>query len=211
MKRGYCVLGILLLAVLAGAGCLSAIFPNPPGATPTPAPSPTAIPVTNSLSSTIPVSQMALQPSDLPSGYILKDRSDITYPEMDQISLNLGWRAGYRVTYYRLNEQQYDMTEISQVIELFTPINMNAVFNIQEDAINTEASVTSQIYELPCPNMGDHTFAYRKTETQGPLSLTTYGILFTKKDVYEELTMSGTTTDFEALKDLARTSAGKIQ
>ncbi|HVP96337.1 MAG TPA: hypothetical protein VMS83_04240 [Methanoregula sp.] len=154
---------------------------------------------------------MALQPSDLPSDYILKDRSDITYPEMDQISLNLGWRAGYKVTYYRFNEQQYDMTEVSQVIEIFTPINMNTVFNIHEDAITGQATGIDQIYELPCPNMGDHTYAYRKTETQGPLSSVTYGILFTKKDVYEELTMSGTTTDFEALKSLAQTAAGKIQ
>jgi hypothetical protein len=59
--------------------------------------------------------------------------------------------------------------------------------------------------------MGDRTFAYRTSDTQNLLSITTYSIIFTNKDVYEELTMSGTTTDFETLKELAQTATAKIQ
>jgi hypothetical protein len=211
MQTGSGVLCAILAAVLISAGCLSAIFPYPAAPSPAQTPAPTAVPTTESPVATVPVSQMALQLSDMPSDYILKDRSDLTYLEMDQMSHDLGWRAGYMVTYYRMNQEKYDLTELSQVIDLFPLANMNKVFDIKEEDITTQENGTTQIYELPCPNMGEQTFAYRKADTQNPLSVTTYSIIFTKKDVYEELTMSGTTTDFETLKELARAAADKIQ
>jgi hypothetical protein len=103
------------------------------------------------------------------------------------------------------------MTELRQVINLYPLANMNKVFDIEEEAITAQENGTTQIYELPCPNMGERTFAYRKSDSRGPLDITTYSIIFTNKDVYEELTMSGTTTDFETLKTLARTAADMIQ
>jgi hypothetical protein len=210
MHSGSAALCAVLAIVLVSAGCLSAIFPEPvPKATLTPTPVP--VPTTESPVATVPVSQMALQLSDVPSDYILKDRSDLTYLEMDQMSHDLGWRAGYEVTYYRLNQEKYDMTELRQVIDLYPLANMNKVFDIEEEAITAQENQTTQIYELPCPNMGQRTFAYREGTTQGPFSITTYSIIFTNKDVYEELTMSGTTTDFETLKALAKAAADKIQ
>jgi len=209
MHWGYGVIGFFLVLATASAGCLSTIFPSPPGVIPTPTPVP--VPTTGSLVSTIPVSQMALQTSDLPSDYILRDRSDITYLEMDQISRNLGWRAGYRVTYAHLNRLQSDVTTINQVIDLYTPTTMNTVFNARVDTLTGQGSGTATVYELPCPSMGDHTFAYRTTDGQNPDSTITYSIIFTKKDVYEELNMSGTTTDFELLKSLARIASDRIQ
>jgi len=213
MHAGYGILFALCVAALVSTGCLSALFPYPsvPGQNQTPVSLPSPVPTTASPVSTVPVSQMALQPSDLPSDYILRDRSDITYLEMDQIARNLGWRAGYQVTYYHLNQEQYDMTTINQVIGIYTPTTMNTVFNIRVDALNGQGTGTSQIFELPCPSMGDHTFAYRTNDAQNPLSFSTYSIIFTKKDVYEELNMSGTTTDFELLKSLAQTASARIQ
>ncbi|MFZ1897493.1 hypothetical protein [Methanoregula sp.] len=211
MHTGSGILCAILAAVLISAGCLSVIFPYPPVPSPTRTPAPTPVPTTESPVATVPVSQMALQPSDMPAEYILKDRSDLTYLEMDQMSHDLGWRAGYEITYYRINQEKYDMTNLRQVIDLYPLANMNNVFNIETGAITGQENGTTQIYELPCPNMGDRTFAYRENDTQGPRSITTYSIVFTNKDVYEELTMSGTTTDFETLKELARIAADKIQ
>ncbi len=211
MHTGSGVLCVILAAMLISAGCLSVIFPYPLVPSPTQSPAPTPVPTTESPVVTVPVSQMALQPSDMPADYILRDRSDLAYLEMDQMSHDLGWRAGYEVTYYRINQEKYDMTELRQVIDLYPLANMNNVFNIETGAITGQENGTTQIYELPCPNMGDRTFAYRKSDTRGPLLITTYSIVFTNKDVYEELTMSGTTTDFETLKELARTAADKIQ
>jgi hypothetical protein len=211
MQSASAVLGTMLAAVLVSTGCLSAIFPYPSVPVPVQTSTLTPVPTTESPVSTVPLSQMALQLSDMPSGYILKDRSDISYPEIDQISHTLGWKAGYTVTYYRLNQQQYDMTEISQVIDLYSLASMNDVFNIGENAVTSQETGTTLIYQIPCPNMGQQTYAYRETDSQNPLSVTTYSIIFIHKDVYEQLTMSGTTTDFETLKGLAQIATDKIQ
>jgi hypothetical protein len=211
MHTASAVLGAALVAVLVSAGCLSAIFPYPSAPAPVQTSPVTSVPTTESPVSTVPVSQVALQLSDMPSGYILKDRSDISYQEMDQMSQNLGWKAGYSVTYYQLNQQEYEMTEINQVIDLYPLASMNDVFNIGENAVTSQDNGTTQIYQLPCPNMGQQTYAYRETDSQNPLSETTYSIIFINKDVYEQLTMTGTTTDFETLKGLAQTAADKIQ
>ena len=99
MHTGSGVLCVILAAMLISAGCLSVIFPYPLVPSPTQSPAPTPVPTTESPVVTVPVSQMALQPSDMPADYILRDRSDLAYLEMDQMSHDLGWRAGYEVTY----------------------------------------------------------------------------------------------------------------
>jgi hypothetical protein len=213
MHAASAVLLGVLVAVLVSAGCLSTIFPYPSKPAPVqtyPVTPVTPVPTTESPVPAVPVSQLALQPSDMPSGYMLKDRSDISYLETDQMSQNLGWKAGYSVTYYLLNPQQYETTEISQIIDLYPLASMNDVFTISENAVTSQNTGTTQIYQLPCPNMGQQTYAYRETDSQNSL-LTTYSIIFIKNDVYEQLTMTGTTTDFETLKELAQTAADKIQ
>jgi hypothetical protein len=210
MYTGSGIICAVLAAVLVSAGCLSAIFPDPVPVS-TPSPTPVPAPTTESPVATVPVSQMALQPSDIPSDYILKDRSDRTYLEMSQMSHDLGWRAGYAVSYYRVNQEKYDLTGLRQLIDLYPLANMNKVFDIEKEAIESQNTGTTKIYELPCPKLGERTLAYRKTDDQSHLSISTYTIIFTKKDVYEELTMGGTTTDFETLKELAQSAAEKIR
>lgn len=210
MYTGSGILGAVLAVVLVSAGCLSAIFPDPlPASTPTPTPTPAPTP--ESPVATVQVSQMALQPSDIPSDYILKNRSDLPYQGMSQMSHDLGWRAGYAVTYYRINQEKYDVTGLRQVIALYPLANMNKVFDIEKEAITSQETATVKIYELPCPKMGERTTAYRTTDNQSSASFSTYTIIFTKKDVYEDLTMGGTTTDFETLKELAQVAADKIR
>lgn len=200
------IISAVFAVVVISAGCLSTVFPDPV-TEPTVTPTPTPVPTTESPVVTVQVSQLALQASDLPSDYILKDRSDITYLETDQISRDLGWRSGYFVEYYRINTEKYDLTELSQEIGLYSLASMNTVFSMGEDAITSGGTGTT-VYQLPCPNFGDRTVAYRITGNQN--ALTTYTIIFIKKNAFEELTMTGTTTDFETLKDLAQTAADKI-
>ncbi|HNX17123.1 MAG TPA: hypothetical protein PKM50_02210 [Methanoregula sp.] len=211
MNFGPGIIGAVLVAVLVSAGCLSAIFPEPVPEPVVVTPEPTPLPTTESPVATVPVSRMALQPTDIPSDYILKSRSDITYLEMDPVDHDLGWKAGYSVSYYRMNEEKYDMTGLRQVIQIYTLANMKKIYDIQKDTIESQTYETTAFYELPCPKIGDRTFAYRITDKINPLSLSTYTIIFTKKDVYEELTMGGTTTDYETLKGLAKTAADKIR
>lgn len=208
MHTGPGIICAVFAAVVFSAGCLSSIFPDPlPVITVTATPTP--IPTTESPVVTVPVAQLALQSSDLPSDYILKDRSDITYLEVNQISHDLGWRAGYAVAYYRINREKYDITELRQTIALYSLANMNTVYNIGNDAVASGGTSATATYELPCPNVGDRTTAYRIASNQS--AFTTYTIVFIKKNAYEELTMEGTTTDFETLKGLAQVAADKIR
>lgn len=212
MQTGYVLICTVVAAVILSAGCLSAIFPDLPLQTPVPAsPVPTPVPTTGSPVATMPAARLALQASDLPSDYILKDRSDISYLEADQISKDLGWRAGYTVSYYRINRDKYDLTQLGQQINLYSLDSMNTVYNIRKEAITDGESGTATVYVLPCPNVGDRTIAYRISHNQTSGSYPSYTILFIKKNVCEELSMSGTTTDFETLKSLARLAADKIQ
>ncbi len=209
MHIGAGVLCVVLAALLAGTGCLSAIFPDPVTPAPTVTPEPTAVPTTNSPTVTSPAAAMALEPADIPADYILKERTDLTYSETDQVLRDLGWRGGYMVTYYRMNKAKDDLTGFRQVIGLYSRENMNLVFNVKKEAVATENGTGNSLYELPCPVLGEHTYAFRKPTTD-PFS-STYTIIFTKKNVYEELTMGGTTTDYETLKTLAQAAADKIQ
>jgi hypothetical protein len=206
MHAGAGLLCVVLIAALAGAGCLSAIFPDPVVPTPEITVSPTPVPTTQSPTATVRASAMALEPADMPADYILKERTDLTYSETAQVLRDQGWRDGYQVTYYRMNKAKDDLTGFRQEIGIYARENMNLVFNVQKDAV-TGAGTT--LYELPCPNLGEHTYAFRKPTTD-PFS-STYTIIFTKKNVYEELTMGGTTTDYETLKTLAQAAADKIQ
>jgi hypothetical protein len=53
--------------------------------------------------------------------------------------------------------------------------------------------------------------AFRETRNADPLDLAVYTVIFTKKNVFETITMGGTTTDYETLKDVVRTAADRIQ
>jgi len=157
-------------------------------------------------------SELALQLADIPGDYILKERSDIPYTKTTQVARDLGWRQGYMVTFYRINAVKYDMTGLRQMIELYPLANMNKVFDMAKEAMNLQADsgqVTQN--ELPMEKVGDKSVAYITENTTVRNSPPVYTIIFVKKDVIEKLEMSGTTTDFETLKNLAGIAADKIQ
>jgi hypothetical protein len=211
MQTGPGTAGVLLVMIFFSTGCLSAIFPDPVVVTPTPAPVPEPVPTTENPYSTIPVSQMALLPADLPGDYILKERADLTYLETDTISRDLGWKAGYFVSYYRMNPEKYDMTVFSQTTGLYSLTTMNIVFNEKKNDALLLENDTIKIYVMPCRKLGDNTFAYKMVDEKLSVPINRYTIMVTRKDVYEELTMLGTTTDYEKLKELAATAVDKIR
>ena len=200
---------ILMSLFIISCGCLSVPFAQP---APSPTPEVTVQPTTaNPVSMSAP-SELALQLADIPGDYILKERSDIPYTKTTQIARDLGWRQGYMVTFYRINAAKYDMTGLRQIIELYPLANMNKVFDMAKEAMNLQADsgqVTQN--ELPIEKIGDKSIAYVTENTSAPMRLPVYTILFVKKDVFEKLEMSGTTTDFETLKNLARIAADIIQ
>jgi hypothetical protein len=204
--RFIAVILVVQLAI-SSAGCLS---PAPASASPAPqTPLPATLPTPKSTIATIPPGGMALQLTDVPPDYLIKDRTVIAYSEVSQIAHDLGWQQGYRVTFYRMNKETDDLTGIRQTISVYPPENMNKVYAIETDGILSVVNGTNR-YEIPFPAIGDKSIAFRETRVGDPLDLAVYTVIFKKKNVLEIITMGGTTTDYETLKDVVRKAADKI-
>jgi hypothetical protein len=210
MKNSAWVIIIVMFLFIGAVGCLSSPSAQTTSAPATP--QATISPVPDSTVSITGPSGMALQLADLPSDYILKDRSEISYMEMSQLSRDLGWREGYSVTFYRMNQKKFDMTGLRQTIGLYSSPNMNRVLDMaKEEIVNPADGGTGTVYDLPLARIGDASSAYKSENTSAPYHQPVYTILFIKNDVFETLEMGGTTTDFETLKNVARIAADKIK
>lgn len=147
-------------------------------------------------------SQLALQLSDFPSGqnYTLKERTERVRSDVSSSGLELGWQKGYAVKYYRIGSI-FDMTAVEQAISIYPVENISKVLTIP---YNSTENTT--INELSKPNIGDDSRAYRFDTGTDRI----FRIEFIKMDVYISLDMYGITTDYELLKDLAKTVESRI-
>ena len=186
MTKGFMTIIILMVAMLVSMGCSQTA--SEPVPTPSPVPERTLVPAPTPESpvSTVLPSAMALQLSDLPEDYILKDRADTIYPEPSQISRDLGWRMGYSVTFYRVNLVKFDMTGLRQIIGLYPIRNMNKVFDLAQDEMESQANGTITVFEIPLYRIGDQSIAYKTQDPSDPSHPAVYSILFVKKDVFEK-------------------------
>ena len=206
MKIRFIALILVVQLAICAAGCLS-----PAPASPSlQAPLPATLPIPESTIATIPPGSMALQLTDVPPDYLIKDRTVIAFSEVSQLARDLGWQQGYRVTFYRMNREKDDMTGIRQSISIYPPENMIKVYAIETEGIISHGNGTTR-YEIPFPATGDKSMAFRETRTGDPMDLAVYTVIFKKKNVLETITMGGTTTDYETLKTVVRKAADKIQ
>jgi hypothetical protein len=153
---------------------------------------------------------MALRLSDIPEDYILRDRSVMVSPQVNQLARDLGWQQGYYVSFYRMNRDKDDLTGICQYISRYPLENINKVFSLEKQDMASRADSGISIYELPFPVTGDFSIAFRETSGD-PDALAVYTVLFVRKNVFEKITMGGTTTDYEVLKEIAGKAATKVR
>ena len=199
----------LVTLLLCSAGCLDTLVGEPPYKTVPPAP--TVVATTETFRLPEQSSDMALQPADLPSDYILQDRSVMALPEVSQLARELGWRQGYYVSFYRRISNTDDITRIRQSINIFSADNLNGVFLLEKEELKNQQLTPGTRYEIPFPAVGERSIAFRDTnpvDTERPV---TYTVIFTKKNVYEKITMSGTNTDYETLKRLVLRAEALVQ
>lgn len=212
MERGY--RSYILLACLAcictlSAGCLSG-FSGPAPTHATTIPVTVTSPAPESPVATLPAAEMALQADDLPADYILRDRTAIAYAGVSPIFRDLGWRQGYGVSFYRLDKEMDDMTSVTQEIHIYPLENMNEVYSLEKDALLPQDDSATD-YQVPFPQQGDRSVAWREIHTGAYGTTVTYSVIFTRKNVYEQISMTGTTTDYETLKAIARNAVTKIR
>jgi len=202
------VIALILVVQLAviSAGCMSTAPASPPQQTPVPTPLITPV----STIATVSPGSMALQLADVPPDYLIKDRTVIAYSEVSQLAHDLEWQQGYQTTFYRMNREKDDLTGIRQTINVYPPENMNKVYALATEGILSKVNDTTR-YEIPFPTIGDKSMAFRETRVGDPMNLAVYTVIFKKKNVFETITMGGTTTDYEMLKDIVRKAADKIQ
>jgi hypothetical protein len=103
-----------------------------------------------------------------------------------------------------------EVTGIIQEIDVYPLDATNDVYALEKEALlPTDGSATD--YQIPFPQEGDRSIAWRETRTMDRTTIVTYTVIFTKKNVYEKISMTGTTTDYEVFKDIAQKAAGKIR
>ena len=200
---------MVMIFLLCSAGCLETLFGAPPAIPETLVPTP--VPTTETLRLPEPSSDMALQPADLPSDYILQDRSVMALDEVSSLARELGWMQGYYVSFYRRISNTNDITLIRQSVSIFSADSINGVFLLEKEDLKNQQMSPGSRYEIPFPPVGDQSIAFRDMNPVDPEQPVTYTVIFTKKNVYEKITMSGTNTDYELFKFLAQRAEALVQ
>ena len=155
-------------------------------------------------------SEMALQLFDLPPDYFLRSRTVVSMEELPEVNRDLGWRQGYFVSFYRMNLQNQDITGITQTIGIYPLEKMNNLFAVENDSL-LSPDLSTERYEIPFPVTGDRSIAVRETRLNDRFNIVTYTVIFTRKNVFERISMAGTTTDYELLKNVVQKAAAKIR
>ncbi len=207
VSRGA-IIAIGLILLIGTSGCLDRFYEKP--ATPQPTAAPTAIVTPESFTATVSPSDMALLQTDLPPDYFIRDRTVTSYDEQPKINRDLGWRQGYMVSFYRMNLRADDLTGITQTIGIYPLESMNKLYSVEKDALLAGEPPVEK-FEIPFPVIGEKSIAVRRTNPDDPYNVVTYTVLFVNRNVLEKITMTGSTTDYEAFKDVAKKAAARVR
>jgi hypothetical protein len=150
-------------------------------------------------------SDLALQLSDLPQEYSIKDRAPRVTSDVSDEGLNWGWKKGYYITFMKGGESLLDYSVIEQTISIYPVENISRTLSEPENDENTT-------YEkIDIEKIGDNSVAHKITTKNEFLGdIVNYEVEFTKKDVYDQFVSGGAENDFELLKELAKKAEGKI-
>lgn len=202
---------VLVILLLCSTGCMSAFFGEPPQRAETPVPTTVAVAVAETPRLPEQSSDMALQLSDLPSDYVLKDRSVMALEDAPSLAIQLGWLEGYYVSFYRRTYNTDDVTYIRQTVSIYNSDDLGGVFLLERDELRNQQLTPGSRHELPFPAVGERSIAFRETNPLDANRPVTYTVVFIKKNVFEKITMSGTNTDYETLKRLAERADSLIR
>jgi len=156
--------------------------------------------------SSIAISSLVLDISDVPEGYSLQDKAPRVRSELSSEGLELGWREGYKISFSKSEDSTFSITSIKQLISKYPLENITKLIIIPEEA----EGVT--VDEIPIEKIGDESKAFKVVnENDFAESFGYYEIQFRKMDILETLIISGTSQNFELLEELAKKAENKIK
>jgi hypothetical protein len=153
---------------------------------------------------------LALQLSDLSGDYIIRDRSAVPYESVLPALRDLGWAAGYSAAFTRLNRSGGEYTTVSQRIGIYPLDSINSAYITEKEEMLSCGNPTRR-YEIPAPVVGGRSIAWRASPQDELWGIATYTVIFTRKNAIEKISMIGTATDYEELRDIVLVAAGKIR
>jgi hypothetical protein len=146
--------------------------------------------------------ELALELKDLPEGYFIAEKSERLKSDISERGLSLGWIKGYQVK-FRKGESLFDFTNIVQWISFYPLENISKNLEFEPEPIEGWS-----FEKMPELKIGDASRSYRWTDLEyGDIE---YEIEFIKKNVYVRISMFGSSTDYELLKDLTKKIEEKI-
>jgi len=156
--------------------------------------------------STLELSELALTLLDLPSNFTIKERAERVKADIGQDALDYGWKKGYYVRYMKVSDNIFDVIIIEQIISIYPFENISKTLTVPR--VSGENITYDQLSK---PNIGENSRAFRITIKENNEEKRLYKIEFFKMDVYEALLISGTTTDYELLQELAKKAENRIR
>jgi hypothetical protein len=192
------LVSVFVILCAAIAGCASQT-PPVPAVTPS---------ATQQQLSTIEPLQMMLQPSDLPANFTLVETYERSASNVSDWGTVHGWKKGYGI-YYETGGR--DVRGLEQTISVYPVGNISLVLPNTVQQVNEWAAEEGNmtVEELPVPGVGDASRALKVSVTGDPIPV--YIIAFVKYDVFEQLSINGTASDYDTLRQAAGTAAAKIK
>jgi len=157
--------------------------------------------------STIELSKLVLNISELPEEHNIAERAPRLKSDVVENAIDLGWKEGYYIRYVKgdLEENLFDTSRIDIAVSKYPLENISKTL---DDSINNFNLEGYSSEKLPIANLGNNSRGSRYTEEISGLRM--YRIEFIKKDIYVNQIMSGISTYYELLEELARKIEIKI-
>ncbi|PKL64223.1 MAG: hypothetical protein CVV32_09785 [Methanomicrobiales archaeon HGW-Methanomicrobiales-3] len=198
------VMTVLLLLTAGIAGCTSSgPATQVPAASPAPA----------QKLSTVAPAEMALQPSDLPAGFVLLEKGDRNISEMRSWSLEHGWKGGYFAAYQKQDGTASSGIIIDQALSVYPAENITLIvpdtLQLVKNWADEDRANRSVEDDPSLPSIGDFSRGMKLSDKNDEPP--EYVIVFSKQDVYMELYTNGTAADYATLKNLAGVAEAKIR
>lgn len=214
MKNNILVLGILICLFLVGCAQQQQTQTTAPqtsvGQQEIAPVIPSIIPQESELS-TKPLSEMALQLSDFPSGWVLQSRVERTQSDVSKEGIALGWKEGYKVSFIKTNpDNDFFFEKINQYISRYSLENVTKAMQ----KTDTNEMKYEPLRDVPqIENVQSFKVLEYTDWGEGDIELTDsyYMIQFYKKDIYMAIYSEGTVTDYETLKKIAEKAYANIK